>query len=93
MAEFFPVFLMAHIVEANDRVVMRIGGAQGDVAARFRQVVADMHLKTMAFCGGLAVIGNGHGQEMILDIGLFQTGRGAQEGAGLELVGGAKPAF
>ncbi|MNX87351.1 hypothetical protein D3C86_1192770 [compost metagenome] len=52
-----------------------------------------MHLKAVAFCGRLAVIGNGHGQEMILDIGLFQTGCGTQEGAGLELVGGAKPAF
>ncbi|MNL60405.1 hypothetical protein D3C87_1842100 [compost metagenome] len=75
MAEFFPVFRVAHIVEADDRVVMRIGGTQRDIAARLRQVVADMCLKTMAFRSSLAIIGDGDGQEMVLDVRLLQARR------------------
>ena len=54
-------------------------------------VVADMHLETMALCRCLAVIGNGNGQEMELDIGLLHPRCRPHEGAGFELVGAAKP--
>ncbi len=93
MAEFLPVFCMAHIVETDHRVVLRIGRSKLNVAAGFRQVVADMHLEAMALSGSLAVVGNGDGEEMKLDIRLLQSWCGAQEGAGLELVGGTKPAL
>ena len=47
---------------------------QRHVAARFRQVIADMHLEAMAFRRRLAVIADRNGEEMILNIGLFQPG-------------------
>ena len=82
---------MAHIVEADDRIGLRVGGTQGDAAARLRQVVADMHLEAMALGGRLAVVADGDGKEVILDVGLLDAGRRAKEGAGLELVGGTEP--
>ncbi|ENN86115.1 hypothetical protein RHSP_32539 [Rhizobium freirei PRF 81] len=91
MAELLPVFRMAHIVEADHRIGLRIGGAQRHVAARFRQIVADMHLEAVAPGRRLAVIADGNRQEVILDIRLLDAGRRAQERTGFELVGGAEP--
>lgn len=52
-----------------------------------------MRLEPMALRRRLAVIADGDGQEMILDIGLLDARRRAQEGAGFELVGSAEAGF
>ena len=49
-----------------------------------------MGLKAVGLCGGLAVIANGHRDEVVLNIGIFDAGPRAQEGRHLEMVGGAK---
>jgi hypothetical protein len=50
-----------------------------------------MGLKTMPARRRLAIIAHGDGQEVILDIGIFDTRFGADKGTSLELVAGPQP--
>jgi hypothetical protein len=52
-----------------------------------------MDLKTVAAVRRPAVIAQGGGQEVKLDIGPFQTRAGADEGTGFEMVGAAQTGF
>jgi hypothetical protein len=60
------------------------------MAARLRAHGADMHLEAVAGGGRLAVVADGTGKKMVLDVGVLDAGLGADEGAGFEMVGGAE---
>jgi hypothetical protein len=49
-----------------------------------------MRLEAVRFRRGLAVIAHGSGQEMVLDVGVIDSRRGAHEGGCLEVVGRAE---
>ncbi len=56
-------------------------------------VGSNVYLKTVAFEGSFAVVADGGGQKMILDIGPAYAGLGANEAAALEVVGSAQALF
>src|SRR5690606_37977500 len=78
-----------HVVEADYRLVARVGRAQADRAARFRPHRSDMRLEAVALGGGLAVVADGGRKEVVLDVGVVHTWLRAHEGGGLEMIGGA----
>ena len=49
-----------------------------------------MHLETMPRGRGLSVVGDGAGQEMILDIRVLNAGTRADETGGFKVIGGAE---
>src|SRR5687768_13795535 len=49
-----------------------------------------MNLETMGRRRRLPVIAHGDGKEMILDVGIFDTGAGTDEGTGFKMIGGAQ---
>ena len=55
--------------------------------------MADMDLKTVTLKGDTAIITDGGGHKMVLQIGPFDAGLGANKGASLEMVGGAQAVF
>ncbi len=61
------------------------------MAARLGAHRPDMGLEAVLGCQPPPVIGHGQRQEMILDIGVLDIGRGSDEAAALEMIGGAEP--
>ena len=90
-AHLGPVVGMAHIVEEDQRLVARVGGAQADPAAALRAHRADMRLEAVLGGQRTAVIGHGEREEVVLDVGVADAGAGADEAAALEMVGGTQP--
>jgi hypothetical protein len=52
-----------------------------------------VHLKAVALESGFAVVADGGGQKVVLNIGPAYAGLGANEPAALEVVGGAEALF
>ena len=91
-ARLDPVLGMAHIVELDPRRFGRIGRLQSHGATTFRPHWPDMRLEAMLSRQRRAVIGDGHRQEMELNVGITNAGARADEAPGLEMIGGAEAA-
>src|SRR5215207_10161764 len=89
-AELHPIIGMRHVVEPDERRVARIRRAQMHVAPRFGSHRPHVNLETMGGCRRLAVVADGDGQEVILNIGIFDARTGADEAAGFEMIGSAQ---
>ena len=68
-------------------------GGDRDAAAALRLVRPDVDLEAVPVEGGIAVVAHRRRQEVVLDVGPLEPGTRADEGAGLEVVGGAEAAL
>ena len=85
-----PIIFVAHIVEQDFGIGVKIRRSDAHKPTRFAAHGADMHLKTFASKSGGAVITHGGGQEVILDIGIINSCVRANKPAGFKMVGGTK---
>src|ERR1700733_9301910 len=83
---------MAHIVELNPRGFGWIGRPQAHRAAAFRPHRPDMRLEAVLARQCRAVIGDGHRQEMELNVGEANAGARTDKTAGPEMIGSAEAA-
>ncbi len=92
-AEFRPILLGGHVVEQDAGVLVRVFGAQVHAAARpGRAHGAHVGLEAVDLDRVAAVVVDGHGQEVVLDVGPVERVRGADETARLKVVGGTDAA-
>ena len=91
--EILPVLGVGHVIECNPGVVVGIGGTERDLPARLGSHRTDMGLIAMPIGDDLAVIADRDGQEVVLDVGVFDACSGADKPGAFELVGRAKAGF
>ena len=93
IAKLLPVLVLRHVVEKDLWIIRRIAGRQCDGPARGGPHRTNMGLKPMPFGCGLAIIAHRDRQEVILDIGVFDTGFGPDKGGRFKLVRRAHASF
>ena len=81
-----PIVGMAHIIEQDFGLVVRVCAFERHCASAFGAHGTDMGLKAMFGCQRRSVIIDRHGKEMILDIGIFDSGAAADEATAFKLV-------
>ena len=81
-----PIVGMAHIIEQDFGLFARVCAFERHCAPAFGAHGTDMGLKAMFGCQRRAVIIDRHWKEMILDIGIFDSGTAADEAAAFKLV-------
>ena len=79
---------MAHIVELDFGGLSWIIVPYTDEASGLCAHGACVHLKTITIKSRLAVIAHGGGQEVILNVRIFNARFGADETAGFKVIGG-----
>ena len=92
-AHLGPIVRMAHIIEADRRLVDRIGAAQADMAAALRSHRPDMRLEAVAGRERRSVVADRQRQEVILDVRIGDPGTAADEAAAFEMIGRTQSAF
>ena len=88
-AHFFAVLLGTHVVKQNTRWLQGVGAGNTYPAPTGRSHRADMRLKSMALHWRAAVITDGHGHKVVLQIRVFYPSVTADKAAGLHMVGSA----
>ncbi len=72
-------------------MILDAGAAQSHPTPALRAHGSNVDLEAVLIGQAGTVIAHGHGQEMVLKVGIADSGPAANEGAGLEVVAGTKP--
>ena len=78
---------MRQVIEANGGLVARVGRLQAHMAAALGTHGPHVRLEAMLRGERGAVVADGHGQEVVLDVRVRNARLAADEAAGLEMVG------
>src|ERR1017187_6199306 len=89
-AHFKPVVGVAHVVELDSRRLARIGRGQPHPAPALRAHRAHVCLEAVLRRLVRAVVADGHGQKVILDVRILKPGATADKTAGFKVIGGAE---
>ncbi len=92
VAELLPVLLPGHVVEQDAGSGLGVARGEANAPAALGAHRAHVSLEAMGLHCALAVVADGDGQEVVLQVGPGLRVVGADEGARLELVAGADAA-
>ena len=91
-AHFFPVLRSAHVIETGCVGDPGSGRLRNRTQPRLCERMGPMCDLEAVFLGeARTVVAHGHGQEVVLEVGIADSGTAADECAGLEVVAGTEP--